>query len=109
MGRGAPEDEDLPEPPALRRLRQLVTLLTVTLILGVITVVALLVIRLARVTPPPPLPAEIALPAGETATALTRGQGWVAVVTRDHAGTERIRVIDAQTGADRGVTEIAPR
>ena len=99
----------MPEPPSIRRLRRLVTALTITLILGVITIVALLVIRLSRVTPPPPLPAGIALPAGESAMALTRGTGWVAVVTVDRAGAERIRVIDAETGAPRGVTEIAPR
>ncbi|TPE52214.1 DUF6476 family protein [Amaricoccus solimangrovi] len=109
MARGAPDSEELPETPSLRRLRRLVTTLTITLILGVITVVALLVIRLAQMTPPPPLPATIALPAGERATALTRGAGWVAVVTVDAGGRERIRVIDAETGAPRGVTEIAPR
>ncbi len=109
MGRGAPESEELPEPPSIRRLRRLVTALTVTLILGVITIVGLLVIRLARVTPPPELPVAISLPAGETATAMTRGEGWVAVVTIDQRGAERIRVIDAETGTARGVTDIAPR
>ena len=93
----------------LRRLRRLVTTLTITLILGVITVVALLVIRLAGMTPPPDLPATVALPAGEQATAMTLGEGWIAVATVDPRGAERIRVLDAKTGAPRGVTEIAPR
>ena len=93
----------------LRRLRRLVTALTITLILGVITIVVLLVIRLSGMTPPPALPETVALPAGEEATAMTRGEGWVAVVTIDARGAERIRVIDAATGAPRGVTEIAPR
>lgn len=93
----------------LRRLRRLVTALTITLILGVITIVVLLVIRLAGMTPPPDLPATVALPPGEEATAMTRGEGWVAVVTIDARGAERIRVIDAATGAPRSVTEIAPR
>lgn len=93
----------------LRRLRRLVTALTITLILGVITIVVLLVIRLAGMTPPPDLPATVALPAGEEAIAMTRGEGWVAVVTVDPRGAERIRVIDVETGAPRGVTEIAPR
>lgn len=109
MAREAPDTEALPEPPSLRRLRRLVTTLTVTLIVGVITVVVLLVIRLARIEPPPDLPATVALPAGEEATAMTLGEGWVAVVTVDAERRERIRVIDAETGADRGVTEIAPR
>jgi len=102
--------EDVPEPPALRRLRRLVTLLTATLILGVITVVALLVIRLAALRPagPPALPAAIALPAGESARAVTLGTGWVAVVTVDAAGVERIRVADAATGAELAAVEIAP-
>jgi hypothetical protein len=109
MGRGAPDIEDRPEPPALRRLRRLVTALTITLILGVITIVGLLVIRLAGMTPPPELPAWVELPPGEEATAMTLGQGWIAVVTIDARGTERIRVLDAETSAPRGVTEIAPR
>ena len=78
------------------------------LILGVIAIVALLVIRLnAAPGPSLALPAEIALPDGETATALTRGTGWIAVVTRDEGGAERIRVLDAATYAERSVTEIA--
>lgn len=85
------------------------TALTVTLILGVISVVGLLVIRLSQLTPPPPLPASVALPAGETAEALTLGDDWIAVVTRDAQGTERIRVLDRATGAARAVTQIAPK
>ncbi len=84
--------------------------LTITLILGVITVVALLVIRLSAVGPAPvALPAEITLPAGERAEAVTLGQSWIAVVTVDAAGKERIRVLDRATGAPRSVTEIAPQ
>ena len=41
------------------------------------------------------------------ATALTRGTGWIAVVTRDEGGAERIRVLDAATYAERSVTELA--
>jgi hypothetical protein len=102
--------DDLPEPPRLRALRRLVTVLTATLILGVITVVALLVIRLSALQPAPPpvLPDALALPAGETAQAVTLGTGWVAVVTRDAAGAERIRVYDAATGTERAAVAIAP-
>ena len=97
-----------PEPRGLRALRRLVTVLTATLILGVITVVGLLVIRLWALSPAPApaLPPEIALPAGETARAVTFGTGWVAVVTVDATGAERIRVLDAATGAERGVLAI---
>ncbi len=97
------------EPANLRWLRRLVTTLTAVLILGVIAIVALLVIRLNAAAPGPTLalPAEIALPDGETATALTRGTGWIAVVTRDEGGAERIRVLDAATYAERSVTEMA--
>lgn len=98
------------EPAGLRRLRRLVTVLTATLILGVITVVVLLVIRLTALAPAaaPALPAAVALPEGERAGAVTFGAGWVAVVTTDPAGAQRIRLFDAASGAARGAAEIAP-
>jgi hypothetical protein len=104
-GDGAPA-----EPPGLRRLRHLVTALTVTLILGVITVVALLVIRLAAFSPPTPplLPPAVSLPEGEQAGAVTFGAGWVAVVSADAAGRERIRVFDATDGTPRGELLVGP-
>lgn len=123
----APDAAGPAETPGLRRLRRLVTGLTATLIVGMITVVGLLVIRLAELGPSAPassasgsgsvsglaagatLPEALALPAGETARAATFGTGWVAVVTADAAGTERIRVFDAATGAPRGEIAIAPR
>lgn len=109
MGETNPGVEDVPEPRRLRQLRRLVTALTATLILGVITIVALLVIRLSSIAPSAPvLPAEIALPSGERAEAVTMGTGWIAVVTVDAAGRERIRVLDRATGAPRAVTEILP-
>jgi hypothetical protein len=108
MRGGLPGDEDVPEPPRLRRLRRLVTLLTATLIAGVITIVGLLVIRLTAVRHVSDLPGEIHLPAGESARAVTLGSDWLAVVTVDGEGRERIRVLDRATGAARGTTEIAP-
>ena len=108
MGETIPGGEDFPEPRRLRQLRRLVTALTATLILGVITIVVLLVIRLSSLDPAPGLPPEIALPPGERAEAVTLGSGWIAVVTVDAAGQERIRVLDRATGAPRAVTEIAP-
>jgi hypothetical protein len=102
---------DPPEPASLRFLRRLVTLLTIVLIGGIVVVAAVLVIRLAAPVAPalPGLPAAIALPAGETALAVTVGAGFVLVLTRDGAGHERARLIDAATGAERAVMDIAPR
>jgi hypothetical protein len=106
MAERTPGDDEFPEPPRLRQLRRLVTLLTATLIIGVIAIVVLLVIRLSDVSRAPAMPPEVALPAGESARAVTLGDGWLAVVTVDAAGRERIRVLDRSTGAERSVTEI---
>jgi hypothetical protein len=77
----APDGEGL--PPSLRVLKALVILLTLSMIGGVITVVWLLVTRMPAVTTPlPRLPQDLVLPAGETASAVTFGPGWSAVVTR---------------------------
>lgn len=97
-----------PEPRRLRQLRHLVTALTLTMIVGLITVTGLLVIRLTAVPAPIALPDPLRLPAGERAEAVTLGGTWIAVVTRDAAGVERIRVLDRATGADRGSARVAP-
>jgi hypothetical protein len=102
------DDLDPPEPRRLRQLRWLVNALMLTLIAGVITVTTLLVIRLAPLGGAPPLPETVSLPAGETAAAVTMGRDWIAVVTADAAGVERIRVLDRITGAERAVTRIEP-
>lgn len=68
-------------------------------------VVAAIVIRISRPVTPA-LPPALTLPAGEAATAVTLGTGWVAVVTRDGGGMERIRVFDAGTGAERQVLDL---
>jgi len=88
-----------------------VTVLTATLIVGVITIVVLLVIRLASFAPvaAPALPEAVALPAGERAGAVTFGAGWIAVVTTDAAGRERIRVFEAATGTALAETVIPDR
>lgn len=67
-------------PPSLRFLKGLVITLMITMILGVIAVVATLVTRMPDGTAPV-LPNSLTLPEGETATAVTMGQGWFAVVT----------------------------
>ncbi len=70
------------------------TALTGTMIVGVLAIVVLLVIRLQ--TPAPPnLPAEITLPDGAAAEAVTFGQGWIGVVTDDG----RFLVLDPSSGA----------
>lgn len=98
----APAPEGL--PPSLRFLKALVILLTITMIVGVIVVVALIVIRFPQVSAKgPALPSEITLPAGVTATAVTFGKGWYAVVTAD----DQILIYDSQTGALRQTIAIA--
>ena len=78
--------QDLPEregwPPELRFLKRLVTVLTATLIGGCLTILVLLVIRL----PGPaevPFPATLEMPANAEPAAVTRGEDFFAVVTRD--------------------------
>ena len=83
------------EPANLRFLRRLVTVLTVVMIVGVVIVIALLVIRLNSRPDMVPLPAQITLPEGTTATTFTRGPDWMAVTTDD----DRILILDAETGA----------
>lgn len=79
----APTPEGL--PPSLRVLKGLVILLTLTMIAAVITVVALLVTRMpAALQQTPALPAQIALPAGSRAMAITQGPDWFGVVTTDN-------------------------
>lgn len=99
----APVPEGL--PPSLRFLKALVTVLTLTLIGGVITITALIVTRMPQAMGAGPvLPAEIALPEGATARAVTFGTGWIAVVTTDN----RILILDAGTGALRQEMAILP-
>ncbi|MCB1352631.1 MAG: hypothetical protein KDK03_07840 [Rhodobacteraceae bacterium] len=103
------EDADIPEPKRLRQLRLLVNTLTVTLIVGFIIIVATLVIRLTAGPEPLALPEKVTLPAGETAGAVTLGGDWIAVVTTDGSGQQRIRVLDRESGAPRGEMEITPQ
>lgn len=101
--------EEAPEPPRLRQLRLMVLALTATLIGGVIAIVALLVIRLQAAPAPVALPPEVRLPADERAQAVTLGPDWLAVVTVDGLGRERIRVLDRASGAERAAVDIMPR
>ncbi len=66
------------------------------MIAGLITIIALIVIRFPTViVQRPSLPESITLPEGAKATAVTFGQGWVAVVT----AADEILIFDARTGA----------
>ncbi|MBQ4826841.1 MULTISPECIES: DUF6476 family protein [unclassified Leisingera] len=87
------ETEIQTEPPQIRFLRRLVTTLTVVMIGGLVVIISLLVIRLQAGDTP--LPAEIALPDGVKAEAVTLGRGWIAVVSQDN----RILIFDRESGA----------
>ena len=100
------DDTPAPVSPAtLKFLARLVTVLTATMIVGVLVIVGLLVTRLQRdETPAPALPAEITLPGGATARAVTWGDDWYAVVT----GDDRILIYDRASGEMRQTVDIVP-
>lgn len=74
----------MPETEArgLRLLRRLVTVLTAVMIAGIVIIVALLWIRL-NAPAAPAFPDTLALPEGASPRAVTRGDGFIAVVTDD--------------------------
>lgn len=75
------------------------------MILAVITIVGVLVTRAPQVfstAAPPVLPDELVLPAGAEAVAVTQGQGWIAIVTRD----QRILLFDRKGALRQEVTLI---
>ena len=90
------DDSHPPVSPAtLKFLARLVTVLTATMIVGVLVIIGLLVTRLQRAdTPSLALPAEITLPDGAAARAVTWGDDWYAVVT----GDDRILIFDRPSG-----------
>ncbi|MVO16272.1 DUF6476 family protein [Parasedimentitalea huanghaiensis] len=95
-----PSEPEIQEPPQLKFLRRLVTTLTAVMIGGLVVVISLLVIRLSDkgVT----LPENITLPDGTTPTAVTFGNGWIAVVSNDN----RILIMDATSGELRQTIDI---
>ena len=108
---GRDDDDEVPEPPPLRRLRLLVSLLTAVLILGVVVVSATLVIRLTQPAPAVPATAKITapsltLPEGHAVAGLGQGAGTVVVITRAPGGAETLRVFDAATGAPVSATPV---
>jgi len=88
---GAPDGG---EAQGLGLLRNLVTALLAVMICGFLVLIALFVIRFPAPAAGPDLPDTIALPAGQSAVALTHGQGWYAVVT----DADEILIFDAGTG-----------
>ena len=73
------------------------------MIAGLITIIALLVIRFPSVSSKrPALPAEVSLPDGLSAEAITFGRGWIAVVT----DTNEILILDEGSGAVRQRVQI---
>lgn len=76
---------DLPSPPQaiphLRYLRGLVSALAVVMALGIAAIVALLWLRLAP-GGVPVLPADLRLPQGAVAQAVTVARDWTIVVTQ---------------------------
>lgn len=77
-----------------------------TLMVGFAIIVVAMLLRLNQVPAPVALPERVVLPEGESAQAVTMGDDWVALVTRDETGTERIRVYDRESGAARGAVAI---
>ena len=103
-------DEDLPEPPQVKRLRRLVSLLMVVLMGGMLVIVAAMVLKLGSIGSPPafaPVTAgEIALPAGAEIVAIGQGGGGVMMITRDATGAETLRAFDPDSGAQLSATLI---
>ena len=81
----------MPESDArgLRLLRRLVTVLTLVMIGGIVLIVVLLWVRL-NAPPAAVFPETLTLPEGAVPGAITRGDGFLAVVTDDN----RIFILD---------------
>ncbi|WP_135501572.1 DUF6476 family protein [Roseovarius aestuariivivens] len=97
---------DNPEPqpvdPALvKYLRFLVTTLSATMIIGLVVIIGLLVTRFSG-TSAPAFPDRITLPDGTVPIAVTKGDGWYAIVTKSN----EIMVFDADTGKLRQTIQI---
>ncbi len=106
------DDEDLPEPPQVKRLRLLVSALMVVLIGGMVVVAVAMVLRLGALNgsdaaPGPVSAAEFTLPEGDEVVSVGRGPGEVLILTRDPAGAETLRVFDADSGAEKSATPVA--
>ena len=98
----------MPEPKPLRNLRLLVTVLTASMIIGIVAIFALVIFKIMQpAVPDLALPETIDLPAEETAQAITQGRSWIAVVTIDADGQERIHILNLD-GTPRQVVDLRP-
>ena len=88
-----PEDKTVVLTAPVRALQWLVIALTASMVVGVITVVAVVVTRFPKPMTPP-MPADLALPEGQMAVAVTQGADWVGIVT----DANRILIYDRATG-----------
>lgn len=82
-------------------LRRLVTVMTAIMIVGFIVIVALFVTKFSGGSRQG-FPEEISLPNGTVPTAITRGDGWYAVVTAEN----EILIFDASSGTVRQTIKI---
>ena len=94
------DDTPGPRDGALILLKWLVIALTATMLVGMVVLVTLFITRFPE--PAAPFPEAINLPEGIRASAVTRGDGWTAVVTED----QRILIYDADSGALRQTVEL---
>jgi hypothetical protein len=105
------DDEDLPEPPQVRRLRLLVSVLMVVMIGGMVVVAVAMVLRLGGLNGSekaltPVSAAEFSLPEAAEVVSLGRGPGEVLILTRDPAGAETLRIFDSGSGAEKSATPV---
>jgi hypothetical protein len=104
-------DDDLPEPPQVRRLRLMVNALLVVLMVGMLVVVGAMVLKLGALGSAPklaPITAEgLTLPEGAKVVAVGQGGSDILVITRDAAGAETLRAFDPASGAQVSATPIA--
>ena len=78
------------------------TVLAVVMVAGVLVLIGAVVIRLNA--SPLPLPDSLTLPDGSTASAVTFGPDWIAVVTEG----DSILIFDRATGDLRQMVDIDP-
>ncbi len=88
--------KDEAEPKLVRQLRLLVTGLTITMIVGLVVIVTLLFFAFQNILNKDDAisATNVTLPDGQTAQAVTFGSGWIAVVTSDSDGQDRVLILD---------------
>ncbi len=98
----------MPEPKGLRKLRVMTTILMATMIIGIALIFFLIIFKIIQpAVPDLAIPETIELPAGETAQAITQGRDWIAIVTLDAEGQERIHILNLD-GTPRQVVDLRP-